>query len=535
MKKMTVIIICFAMVATMLAGCSQNSDKPIESDVIIADNVPGETLTPVESTESPTAPSNTEWLVGDWELDVAYTEAATGVSMRDVFGTLLGREGSKLSLSKDGYFSYYIGSLFGEGTWKADGDTGRYIADVLEFPNEINLQIEFHEFRESPESAMLIVMYYSDYTLYWKAYEPDITEYTAKSPVEDISYHLEISAMGKEFQDMDSSQRDMLLSEYKELTEGYSILARESTDGTAAYIVGVYDGVAENSPLNMMYSISVDGSGEQQLLYREADQEAVELALIENRVPDVGYLIENSYFSHFNNGSVFLIQPKDASLYLDTTINRYLHTANGPEYIRDAVSRGIMLNNTTGPYLCVYRVSEKYGEIFENIPLTEEQVATIISEERTMLTEGFGFTADLYADEYSELFTENAPIPPTVLNLAVEHCDYRFNDPSAIRDNIAEAVLECDWLDEPVYASEAALPRLREILANAEKGYVGACGYGAKLTLKFVGGEKLTVFKGTDDCDTIIFGSYGGYFLGEQENIEFWTMFGLDPETKELA
>ena len=89
------------------------------------------------------------------------------------------------------------------------------------------------------------------------------------------------------------------------------------------------------------------------------------------------------------------------------------------------------------------------------------------------------------------------------------------------------------WLDEPLYAQETALPRLREMLTKAEKGYVGACGYGAKLTLTFTGGEKLTVFKGTDDCDTVVFGSYGGYFLGSEENTEFWTTFGLDPATKE--
>ena len=42
----------------------------------------------------------------------------------------------------------------------------------------------------------------------------------------------------------------------------------------------------------------------------------------------------------------------------------------------------------------------------------------------------------------------------------------------------------------------------------------------------------MTVFKGTDGCDTIVFGSYGGYFLGEAENREFWEIFGLDPESK---
>lgn len=189
----------------------------------------------------------------------------------------------------------------------------------------------------------------------------------------------------------------------------------------------------------------------------------------------------------------------------------------------------MFINNAEGPCLCVYRVCEPYGEIFENIPLTEEEVAAIQAEERVMLTEGFGFTADLAAEEYSELFTEQGPIPPTVLELAVEHCDYRFNDPGAIRDDISEARLDCDWLDEPLYAAQAALPRLREILRNARQGYVTADDYGAKLTLSFVGGEKLTLFKGAGS-DTVVFGSYGGYFLGNAENREFWAMFGLDAD-----
>ena len=80
-------------------------------------------------------------------------------------------------------------------------------------------------------------------------------------------------------------------------------------------------------------------------------------------------------------------------------------------------------------------------------------------------------------------------------------CDYRFGDPSYITDTIREARLDCDWLDTALYADVAALPRLREILKNAEHGYVGSCGYGAKLTLTFTGGEKLTVFKGCDGCE----------------------------------
>ena len=44
----------------------------------------------------------------------------------------------------------------------------------------------------------------------------------------------------------------------------------------------------------------------------------------------------------------------------------------------------------------------------------------------------------------------------------------------------------------------------------------------------------MVMFKGCDSCDTIVFGSYGGYFLGDAENKEFWEMFGLDAETHGL-
>ena len=73
-------------------------------------------------------------------------------------------------------------------------------------------------------------------------------------------------------------------------------------------------------------------------------------------------------------------------------------------------------------------------------------------------------------------------------------------------------------MDTALYADEKTLSQLSDILKNAKQGYVGSCGYGAKLTLTFTGGEKLTVFKG---CDSIVFGSYGGYSIGEQENMEF--------------
>ena len=76
--------------------------------------------------------------------------------------------------------------------------------------------------------------------------------------------------------------------------------------------------------------------------------------------------------------------------------------------------------------------------------------------------------------------------------------------------------------------------RLREILSNAKFDGVGGCGYDAKLTITLADGNKLVMFKGSDSCDTMVFGSYGGYTIGREENKEFWKIFGLDADTKAL-
>ena len=118
-----------------------------------------------------------------------------------------------------------------------------------------------------------------------------------------------------------------------------------------------------------------------------------------------------------------------------------------------------------------------------------------------------------------------------MIDLARSRCEYTFVSPSDIEGKIVKATLECNWLHQPLYAADEDLSRLREILKGAEFGYVGACGYGAKLTIEMDNGETLVLFKGCDSCDTIVFGSYGGYFLGDKQNTEFWQIFGLDPET----
>jgi len=225
-----------------------------------------------------------------------------------------------------------------------------------------------------------------------------------------------------------------------------------------------------------------------------------------------------------------VITPKNEDSYY-TVVDEYVK--RGPGRIIEAEAQGNMLTVPLRPYLEVYQVSEQYGETVDYIPLTAEQAEEILAEEPIMLTEGFGFSARLCAEDVDVYYTERLGVSPTVLKLAVERCNYRFADPSYIKGPLLGARLDCAWMDEPIIVEDKTdLKRLEEILKNAEFMYVGACGYGAKLTLAMPNGESLVLFKGSDGCDTIVFGSWGGYSLGDAENTEFWNIFGLDAHTK---
>ena len=440
---------------------------------------------------------------------------AGGMQMEDGWITEYGSTGQP-------YFAILCDSTNGEETWTLMGMTN---SDTINFEYNTDEMRAKHGDRYIAAALEL-------YKAYLRA-EAQVSHDMA----EDISYYLELAA-GETFQDMSLERQTSLLVEYEDLLDDYSLIARETEDGKTAYIVGQYNGDPTESPLYGMYGMEVS-TGENevfQLLYREENPDAVNEILAENKKDfpsSVGYRIEDSQIYWSSNSGLILIQPKDNSFFLNDPWNRYLHTPNGREYIEDAVSRGIDMCGRTDTFLYVYLISEQFGEIAERIALTEAEAQAILAEERVSITEGFGFSASLHIDGQTTYYNEREGIPQTVLDLAVEKCDYRFGDPSYITDTIREARLDCDWLDAPLYADEEDLPRLREILKNAKHDIVGACGYGAKLTLTFTGGEKLTVFKGCDSCDTIVFGSYGGYALGDKENTAFWEMFGLDPDTKE--
>lgn len=350
--------------------------------------------------------------------------------------------------------------------------------------------------------------------------------------LEDLAWSLELTVYEKDFVHMDEDEINSIVSEYEYLIDDYRFMGRVSEDGTIRYIVGEYQGDFPDCAFYGLYSIETNNGD--QFLYRPEDVDAVEEDMFNGRTPVDGILLKNSRVTHFSNSSLILIQPNTSTVPLDGVCYRYMEGQNGRSYILDAVSRGISVGATSEPYLEVYRISELYGEISERIALTEEEAEQILSEPMVKLKDGYGIVATLHYNGETTLYSEFKGVPQTVIHLARKHCEYRFSTPASIEGNIVKATLECNWLYQPLYAAEEDLPRLREILKGAEFEFVGACGYGAKLTIEMENGETMVLFKGTDSCDTIVFGSYGGYTLGNKQNIEFWEIFGLDPETKEL-
>ncbi len=354
--------------------------------------------------------------------------------------------------------------------------------------------------------------------------------------LQDLAYYLELSVSDMEFQDMSETKKAEVLEEYDNLLDEYTLIARDSTDGKTSYIVGHYNGDVTKSPLYKMQDMGHTSDKRYQILYLEENYEAMDRVKDEQGVQaitDEGYVIENSWMYRTIDSEYIFIQPVDTRQELNSTFSKYLDPARGRQYIEDALSRGIALNDVEEPYLSIFMISEKYGEITEKIPLTEKEVNDIgksLAESRKMLEEGFGFGASLKMNGETMMFHESGGVPQTVLNLAVEKCGYQFASPESITAPIVEARFDCSWLEEPLYLDEVHLSRLEEILKSAKLTGVGNCGYGAKLTLTLENGETVVVFKGTDDCGSLVFGSWGGYSIRDEADDEFWEMFGLSAD-----
>lgn len=341
----------------------------------------------------------------------------------------------------------------------------------------------------------------------------------------DLAYYIEYSA-GGEFHDMDAARCDEILAEYGDLLNGYSFIARENADGEG-YIVGQYNGDPSSSPLNDMSSMEIDGITF--VLYPTEEQEAFMDARQAGEVPENVIVPQRSTLEWAINAYTVIIRPREDAIYIDT----YNYTSDGINYLEDARARGVStMRNLPEPYLEVYYINETYGETYEYIQLTDAEAEAMLAEERESV-EGFG--AMLFYDGESAVFSDGYGAPRSAIDLAVERCGYEFVSPADITGDIVEARL--DWLGEPIYADEADLPRLRSLLVNAEKGYMGKCGYGAKLTLTLSSGQQVTAYKGTDSCDSICFGSCNGHFLGgDAANDEFWSIFGMGrmPDSNEV-
>lgn len=179
----------------------------------------------------------------------------------------------------------------------------------------------------------------------------------------------------------------------------------------------------------------------------------------------------------------------------------------------------------------VYQITWEAGDSTKQVvPLTEEQVQTILSEQGIVQPEWYTVCADLRqngADVASYMGTDYKPVPPTVLKILTEQCGYTFVTPEDFRGNMTAAKLEF-YGGETYTADKADLPVLQRMLTNA-RAYGGAssCGFGAKLTVTFDDGRTVSVLKGTDSCASFTFGSWNTAMVSDSENRQFWQMFGV--------
>lgn len=179
----------------------------------------------------------------------------------------------------------------------------------------------------------------------------------------------------------------------------------------------------------------------------------------------------------------------------------------------------------------VYQITWEAGDSTKQVvPLTEEQVQTILSEQGIVQPEWYTVCADLRqngADVASYMGTDYKPVPPTVLKILTEQCGYTFVTPEDFKGNMTAAKLEF-YGGETYTAAKADLPALQKMLTNA-RAYGGAssCGFGAKLTVTFDDGRTVSVLKGTDSCASFTFGSWSSAMVSDSENRQFWQMFGV--------
>lgn len=192
------------------------------------------------------------------------------------------------------------------------------------------------------------------------------------------------------------------------------------------------------------------------------------------------------------------------------------------------------LTTTDTARLEVVRVTWETGETrTQNIPLTDAQVQTILSEKGTVQPEWHQVCATLHRsgeDDVRYWGTADYPVPPTVLKLLTEQGGYEFVTPEDFRGNMTSAKLEF-YGGETYTAAQADLPALQKMLTNARPfGGASACWFTARLTVTFDDGRTVSVLKATDSCASFMFGSWNNAMVSDRENDQFWQIFGVTLE-----
>lgn len=107
-------------------------------------------------------------LSGSWILDESYTvQSNNGIELQAIIGKSPTNSPSTLLLKPDGAIEFTLGGYKGEGRWQPDGDTGRYVADVLLSNDGGNVSLPLYDFRESPDSTLYLVLKYSNTLFFW--------------------------------------------------------------------------------------------------------------------------------------------------------------------------------------------------------------------------------------------------------------------------------------------------------------------------------------------------------------------------------
>ena len=192
------------------------------------------------------------------------------------------------------------------------------------------------------------------------------------------------------------------------------------------------------------------------------------------------------------------------------------------------------LTTTDTARLEVVRVTWEAGETrTQDIPLTDAQVQTILSEKGTVQPEWHQVCATLHRsgeDDVRYWGTADYPVPPTVLKLLTEQGGYEFVTPEDFRGNMTSAKLEF-YGGETYTAAQADLPALQKMLTNARPfGGASACWFTARLTVTFDDGRTVSVLKATDSCASFMFGSWNNAMVSDRENDQFWQIFGVTLE-----